>query len=195
MPTRYPKSGKGLKWTVTELDAISKDWASDTLSDGEGLSGEVRVSKDGSISIRWKYAFRWEGKNKWFQAGTYQSENMKTIRERRDNARLAKSRHINPNTLKAAQRIEIQRDAELVIEEHAARKAEQLTVKDMFDAWISDGVKRADGNASLRRRFEKDVLPFPPRHNSCRLLRTKNPGGGDEGNQWHVTDNHSRTGR
>ena len=35
----------------------------------------------------------------------------------------------------------------------------------------------------------------PPRHNGCRLLRTKNPGGGDEGHQWHVTDNHSRTGQ
>jgi len=26
-------------------------------------------------------------------------------------------------------------------------------------------------------------------------LETKNLGGGDEGHQWHVTDNHSRTGQ
>jgi hypothetical protein len=39
------------------------------------------------------------------------------------------------------------------------------------------------------------LVDIPPRHNSCRLVRTKNPGGGDEGNQWHVTDNHSRTGQ
>ena len=26
-------------------------------------------------------------------------------------------------------------------------------------------------------------------------LETKNPGGGDEGHQWHVTDNHSKTGQ
>ena len=38
-------------------------------------------------------------------------------------------------------------------------------------------------------------LPPPPRHNSCRLHRTKNLGGGDEGNQWRDTDKHSRTGR
>jgi len=36
---------------------------------------------------------------------------------------------------------------------------------------------------------------IPPRHNSCRLNRTKNLGGGDEGLQWHDTDKHSRTGR
>jgi hypothetical protein len=28
---------------------------------------------------------------------------------------------------------------------------------------------------------------------SCRLLRNQEPGGGDEGIKWHVTDNHSRT--
>lgn len=32
-------------------------------------------------------------------------------------------------------------------------------VKQMFDAWIADGVTRKDGNAELRRAFEKDVLP------------------------------------
>jgi len=41
----------------------------------------------------------------------------------------------------------------------------------------------------------EQIRATPPRHNSCRLLRTKNPGGGDEGNQWHATDNHSRTGQ
>jgi hypothetical protein len=38
-------------------------------------------------------------------------------------------------------------------------------------------------------------LENPPRHNSCRLLRNQEHGGGDEGHQWHVTDNHSRTGQ
>ena len=33
----------------------------------------------------------------------------------------------------------------------------------------------------------------PPRHNRCRLLRTQEHGGGDEGINWHVLDNHSRT--
>jgi hypothetical protein len=29
----------------------------------------------------------------------------------------------------------------------------------MFDAWITDGVRRKDGNAMLKRMFATDVLP------------------------------------
>jgi hypothetical protein len=41
---------------------------------------------------------------------------------------------------------------------------------------------------------QKLALRTPPRHNRCRLLRTQEHGGGDEGINWHVSDNHSRTG-
>ncbi|MBZ2208453.1 site-specific integrase [Massilia sp. R798] len=36
---------------------------------------------------------------------------------------------------------------------------DNLAVKDMFDAWLRDGVRRKDGNAELRRSFAADVLP------------------------------------
>lgn len=50
----------------------------------------------------------------------------------------------------------------------------------MFDAWIADGVARKNGNAELRRSFEKDVLPVlgdkPVRsiteHDLRKVLRT-----------------------
>lgn len=38
-------------------------------------------------------------------------------------------------------------------------KTENLTVSDLFESWLQDGVSRKDGNAELRRSFEKDVLP------------------------------------
>lgn len=44
----------------------------------------------------------------------------------------------------------------------AARSAasiDELTVGDMFDAWITDGVRRKDGNEQLKRMFKVDVLP------------------------------------
>lgn len=41
----------------------------------------------------------------------------------------------------------------------AISKASALTVQDMFDAWITDGVRRKDGNAMLKRMFATDVLP------------------------------------
>ena len=67
--TRYPKKGKGSEWTITELNAIPNDWHGDTLSDGGGLSGEVRVGKN-DVAIRFKYAYRWQGKIKWYQCAT-----------------------------------------------------------------------------------------------------------------------------
>lgn len=45
--TRYPKAGKGGEWKVKELQVIPADWKGDTISDGGGLSGEVRVKADG----------------------------------------------------------------------------------------------------------------------------------------------------
>ncbi len=38
-------------------------------------------------------------------------------------------------------------------------KRQNLTVQDLFDVWVVDGVARKDGNAELRRSFQKDVLP------------------------------------
>ena len=44
----------------------------------------------------------------------------------------------------------------------AAEKAESLlnlTIQDLYDTWINEGVFRKDGNAALRRSMEKDILP------------------------------------
>lgn len=38
-------------------------------------------------------------------------------------------------------------------------KAENLTVQNLFDAWLADGVRRKDGNSELQRSFKADVLP------------------------------------
>ena len=47
---------------------------------------------------------------------------------------------------------------------HAAAEAREVLrtsftpLRDLFEAWMADGVSRKDGNAELRRTFEKDVL-------------------------------------
>jgi len=156
---RYPKSGKGSSWTIKELEAITADWKRDTLSDGRGLSGEVRVASGGEISIKFKFAFRWQGKVTWFYCGTWPTTKLAEIRERRDKASQQLKEGIDPRDGRQAGRIEAQNQARAVIEEAMRIRVEALTVKDLFEAWVVDGVARKDGNAGIRRMFNKDVLP------------------------------------
>lgn len=44
-------------------------------------------------------------------------------------------------------------------EAKAAALAANVPFRKLFETWLADGVSRKDGNAELRRSFEKDVLP------------------------------------
>lgn len=157
--TRYPKSGKGGKWTISELKSISADWKGDTLNDGSGLSGEVRVTADEVISIRFKYAYRWMGKVEWFSCGTYPSNDLVKIRETRDLARQQVKSGIDPKEKKLADKINNQVAIEKVIADAEQRKTDNLSFKDLFDIWINDGVSRSDKNKYLIQSFTKHALP------------------------------------
>lgn len=156
--TRYPKTGKGTRWTAKELKAIPDTWLGETLSDGEGLAGEIRVGQDG-VSVRWRYAYRWEGKLRWFQCGTFPQHSMSAIRAKRDYAREQISKGINPVEKQQAEKIERQVAVKAVLQAEQERQKQRLTVSDLFDTWVADGVARKDGNANLKRSFAKDVLP------------------------------------
>lgn len=55
---------------------------------------------------------------------------------------------------------EQQADAEQArVAAKAAALAADKPLRDLFETWLADGVSRKDGNAELRRTFEKDVLP------------------------------------
>lgn len=157
--TRYPKSGKGKKWTLLELKAIPPTWHGDSISDSDGLVGEVRVAQSLNVSVRFKFAFRWAGKIVWHQCGTWPLFSLETIRTNRDMARRLVKSGVNPSDHKKAERIEKQAQIEAVIAEAAHQDALNKTFSEMFTAWVTDGVKRKDGNAEIRRSFEKDVLP------------------------------------
>lgn len=157
--TRYPRAGKGRKWTIKELEAIPPEWKGDSLSDSDGLTGEVRVASDGAVSIRFKSAFKWEGKVAWHQCGTWPTVSLESIRRSRDDAREQVRSGVDPRDHKKAERIEAQARVEAVIAEKARQDAADATVQQMFDAWMADGVNRKDDNAELKRSFEKDLLP------------------------------------
>lgn len=157
--TRYPESGKGGQWKVLELKAIPLEWKGDTLSDGGGLSGDVRISRDGSINVKFKYAFKWEGKVRWHQCGTYPNKSLADIRQERNKARQMLGDGINPTDDKKATKIEAQAAITATIAKAEQEKTEALSINDLFESWIETGVSRKDGNAELQRSFERDILP------------------------------------
>lgn len=158
--TRYPKAGKGAKWTIKELEAIKLDWKGDTLNDGDGLSGDVRFNSNQELLISFRYAFKWEGKVCWYFCGSYPANELSEIRNRRDQARDSVKLGIDPRTKNVTDKIEAREKQDAILLREAKRQAESLTIKDMFDVWIASGVKRADGNKYINQTFNKYVIPL-----------------------------------
>ena len=159
MATHYPKSGQGRLWTIRELESIPTTWKGDTLADGGGLRGLVRIASDGKVSVRFQYIYKWEGKPRWYQCGTWPTNDLAEIRGTRDDAKAKLKAGINPAIDKQAAKIEAQAAREAVIAQAAVEAAERKTVQDLYSTWIEDGVARKDGNKELKRIFTKDVLP------------------------------------
>lgn len=156
--TRYPRGGKGGKWTIKELDAVKTEWKGDTLNDGGGLSGEVRVSSE-SVSIVFRYAFKWQGKVSWHYCGTYPTREMAAIREERDKARALVKTGIDPRANKIAEKIEAQAEVDAIIRADEQKRTESLTFNDLYKAWIKDGISRSDGNKYITQSFGKHAIP------------------------------------
>lgn len=156
--TRYPRGGKGSKWTIKELDAVKAEWKGDTLNDGGGLSGEVRVNSE-AVSIVFRSAFKWQGKVCWHYCGTYPSSDMAAIREERDSARRLLKKGIDPRANKVAEKIEAQAAIAKVIRDEELKHSETLTFNDLFKVWLKDGVNRSDGNRYIMQSFNKHAIP------------------------------------
>ncbi len=156
--TRYPNDKKGTKWTIRGLLAIPAEWKGDTLSDTEGLSGDVRVNKE-AVSVSFRYGFKWEGKKAWFYCGSWPAVDLAEIRQRRDGAKKQVANGINPNDKKQADKIESQQAVEATIATAKKDAANNKTVADLFDAWVINGTAYKDQGKSLRQRFTKDVIP------------------------------------
>ena len=156
--TRYPKDGKGSKWTPKELDAITQLWKGDTISDGGGLSGTVRLGLDGKVSVRFQYIFRIGTKTSFFQCGTYPALSIASIRKNRDHAKQLVRDGIDPRSKKVADKIEAQAAVLEIIRIDEQKRSEELTFQDLYDAWIKDGVSRSDGNKYINLTFQKNAI-------------------------------------
>ncbi len=147
------------KLTVKQLEALKVDDHGKTVREEGNLAGKVAIRKHG-VSVSFYYRFKWQGKHKDFACGTWPQRSLAEIRAERDRARQTVAIGINPCDEKKAARIEAQAAIEATIAEAKRQEAENLTVADLFNEWLMDGVARQDGNAELTRRFQKDVLPI-----------------------------------
>jgi integrase len=147
------------KLTQRTLESIRADQAGLTVRDEGNLFGRARVKAGGVVTVSFYYRFRFDGKLKDFSCGTWPADSLSSIHGVRDAARAKVADGGDPGAEKKVarqERMEIVATKLAVIE---AARTEDLTVKDMFDAWLKDGVRRKDGNAELRRSFTADVLP------------------------------------
>lgn len=147
------------KLTQRTLEAIRPDQAGTTVRDEGGLLGRVRVKATGGVTVSFYYRYRFDGKSRDQSCGTWPADSLSVIRTARDAARSKVAAGIDPGAEKKVARHEQQQAVAAKLAEIEVARVGELTVKDMFDAWIKDGVRRKDGNAQLMRLFGAYVNP------------------------------------
>jgi integrase len=163
MASRYPGDNvlnKGKKWNVKQLQAIPASWSGDMVSDGGGLNGEIKVNKDGKVSISFRYTYRYEGRIKKFYCGTFPKITLESIRTNRDQARNSVRQKIDPKTFQEALEIQHKEKLRKVIENEKELKISNLTVSNLYDEWIKYGVHRKNNNEVLKSMFKNNLLPL-----------------------------------
>ena len=139
MTVRYPKNGKGSQWTAKELESLPHEWKGDSLVDGGGLVGDIRISANQNLSVRWRYAFKNNGKKCWHYCGTWPNQSLSTIRINRDNAKQYQRLGINPNSKREAERIEQQQKIdELLLQEQERKRLSIIAQASTLRAYIDN---------------------------------------------------------
>jgi integrase len=144
--------------TVKLLEALSTEDDGKTLREDGGLVGKVRVGVRG-ITVLFRFEFKLSGTKRDHRLGSWPKKSLAEIRAARDEIRTIAAKGIDPTAAKKATRIKEQEDVAATIAEAMRLATENLTVADLLDEWLKDGVSRQDGNAQLLSSFNKDVLP------------------------------------
>jgi len=153
------------KLTVKQLDALATTDNGSRLADGGGLYGIVRAGPTGaSVLFRWRYRFG--GKLKDFNCGTWPGKSLADIRESRRQAEAILKTSADPMAERQAERLKAQADQAEAITIQESRLADiaaqsaRMTVKELFERWERLELKtRKDKGSEVRRCFEKDVFP------------------------------------
>lgn len=175
--------------TVKELEALRAEDKGRILTDGGSLKGQVYVAKDGTVSVQFRFAYKFAKASKSILVGTWPKMGLAEIRKARDGWRVqirsgidpvAERRKITDEAQAAVEaerlRIAAEREAELLkIEadrqeailfqkqrlQQLAEKEARLSVKGLFGQWQRlELIQRADKGAEVERSFNRDVFPL-----------------------------------
>ncbi len=147
------------KITVKELGALTAGDDGRGLREDGGIVGRVRAGQRG-VTVLFRYEFKLGADKKDHSLGSWPKKSLADIRAERDRMRVSVADGIDPAAARKAGRIERQNAVEATLAAAERQRSQSLTVQDLFDEWIKNGVARRDGNKELRRQFEKDVLPI-----------------------------------
>ena len=170
----------GQQLTATKIEKYKPTKADENLADGNGLSLRFRTGQNGRVSRVWMYSYKSGSKSVYLTLGDYQAGlpefetglyrlapgaklTLETARKIAAELTDWRKRKLDPKTFLQAEIDRLAEQARAAVETEDLRRQqaeiENLSVQDLFDAWLQDGVRRNDGNAELKRSFNADVLP------------------------------------
>jgi hypothetical protein len=149
--------------TVKELEGLKASDVNSKLTDRDGIYGVVRARKDGSVSVMFRWRFRFEGKQHDFTCGTWPGDTLQAIRKERQRAYELLQAKKNPNT---ERKLEVLRVAsQQKIEQQAFQSEAEKSVRLIADQWRKLDLQkrgnkgRKDHGVEVIRSFEADVFP------------------------------------
>lgn len=166
------------KITNKELEALKPTDAGKKLREDGGLVGVVRLKADGTVSVQWKWRYRFAGKVKETALGTWPKMSMPAIREERKRLAALLDQGRDPADETKAAKLKARAEQIEAIAAEKARiaqaeaQAARMTVRELFDRWEKGELtKRKTGSAEVRRMFEKDVFPAIGRMHAADVRR------------------------
>lgn len=147
------------KLTAKQLEALTTADDGKILREDGGLVAKVRAGVRG-VTVQFRYEFKQDGMKRDQSLGSWPKKSLAQIRAERDEVKAIAAKGVDPTAARKASKIEAQAAIAATIAEAERQAAENKTVADLFEEWMRDGVSRQDGNAELRRSFNKDVLPL-----------------------------------
>jgi integrase len=153
------------KLTVKQLEALLASQDGGKLRDEGGLIGTIKSKADG-VSVYFDWRYRFEGKVRQIQVGSWPKETLSGIRKERDRLQEMVRTGTDPAAIRHAMRLEKKADQAQAIAQQQSRldqiaiQQARMTVRQLFEKWERLELKnRKDKGAETKRCFEKDIFP------------------------------------